>query len=184
MLAYSILDTRYSILDARCSIRPPSPDLRPPLGAHSRRAAVAEGLVARAARGGQLVRVSVPDDRVSRAAAEARRNSGGGGAAAAPTLGVTGLNRAPRNRSAAEIPRSRRVWASGCVSPTGARRNRSRDRPDRAEGGKRDQRSGIGAIQNRVGVRPCSNAARRRAEGARGRSQAGPRNACVPRARR
>jgi len=165
MLAYSILDTRYSILDARCSIRPPSPDLRPPLGAHSRRAAVAEGLVARAARGGQLVRVSVPDDRVSRAAAEARRNSGGGGAAAAPTLGVTGLNRAPRNRSAAEIPRSRRVWASGCVSPTGARRDRSCDRPDRVDGGKRGQRSGIGAIQYRVGgaaLFECSPPARRR----------------------
>jgi len=60
-------------------------------------------------------------------------------------LGVDRTERGPRNRSAAEIPRSRRDWASGCVSPTGARRDRSRDRPDRVEGGKRGQRSGIGA---------------------------------------
>ena len=102
---------------------------------------------------------------VSRAAVEARSGSARGGEAAAPTSGVTGLNQAPRNRSAAEIPRSRRVWASGCVSPTGARRDRSRDRPDRAEGGKRGQRSGIGAIQYREGgaaLLGCSPPARRR----------------------
>jgi len=98
--------------DARTSLPLP--------GVPSRRAGGAEGLVARAARRGQLVRVSVPDGRVSRAAAEVRSGSGRGGEAAAPTSGVTGLNQAPRNRSEAEIPRSRRDWASGCVSPTGA----------------------------------------------------------------
>ncbi len=71
-----------------------------------RRDTVAEGLVARTARRGQLVRISVPDGRVSRAVAEARSDSGRGGAAATPTSGVTGLNQAPRNRSEAEIPRS------------------------------------------------------------------------------
>jgi len=90
-------------------------------GALSRRGAVAEDLVARAARRGQLVRFSVPDGPVSRAAAEARSDSAMGGGAAAPTSGAEGLNQAPRNRSEAEIPRSRRDWASGCVSPTGAR---------------------------------------------------------------
>ena len=65
--------------------------------------------------------VRLPDDLVSRAVVEAQSNSGGGGKAAAPTPGVPGQNQAPRNRSEAEIPRSRRVWASGCVSPTGAR---------------------------------------------------------------
>jgi len=107
--------------------------MHPPPGASSRRGAVAEGLVARTARRGQLVRVSVPDGRVSRGAAEAWSDSAMGGAAATPTSGVTGLNQATRNRSEAEVSRSRRVWASGCVSPTGARRDRSRDRPDRAE---------------------------------------------------
>jgi len=97
------------------------PNLHPLPVASSRRGAVAEGLVARAARRGQLVRVSVPGGGVSRAAAEARSDSGGGGKAATPTSGVTGQDHAPRNRSEAEIPRSRRVWASGCVSPTGAR---------------------------------------------------------------
>ncbi len=53
-----------------------------------------------------------------------------GGAAATPTSGVTGQNHAPRNRSAAEVSRSRRDWASGCVSPTGARRDRPSGRPD------------------------------------------------------
>jgi len=127
----------------------PAHYLNSPLGAYSRRAAVAEGLVARPARRGQLVHFSVPDDRVSRAAAEARSNSGGGGEAAAPTSGVPGQNQAPRNRSEAEIPRSRRDWASGCVSPTGARRDRPSGRPDNAKGGKRGQRSGIGAIPYR-----------------------------------
>jgi len=110
-------------------------------------------------------RLRAPDGRVSRAAAEARSGSGGGGEAAAPTSGVTGQDRAPRNRSKAEVSRSRRVWASGCVSPTGARRDRSRDRPDRADGGKRGQRSGIGAIQYREGGAvslDCSPPARQR----------------------
>jgi len=128
----------------------PSPSLHPRLEIHGRRGAVAEGLVARAARRGQLVRVSVPDGRVSRAAAEARSDSAMGGEAAAPTSGVTGQDRAPRNRSVAEVSRSRRDWASGCVSPTGARRDRSGDRTDRAEGGKRRHRSGAGAITQKV----------------------------------
>ena len=98
------------------------PNLHPPPGAPGRRGAVAEGLVARAARRGQLaVALRPPDCGVSRAAAEARSGSAMGGEAATPTSGVEGLNQAPRNRSEAEIPRSRRVWASGCVSPTGAR---------------------------------------------------------------
>jgi hypothetical protein len=67
------------------------------------------------------VRVSVPDGRVSRAAAEARSGSAGGGAAAAPTSEFQGLNEALRNLSEAQVSRSRRVWASGCVSPTGAK---------------------------------------------------------------
>ena len=146
--------------------------MHPPPGASSRRGAVAEGLVARTARRGQLVRVSVSDGRVSRGAAEAWSDSAMGGAAATPTLGVTGLNQATRNRSEAEVSRSRRVWASGCVSPTGARRDRSRDRPDRAEGGKRGQRSGIGAIQYRWGVRRSAGgsppARRRRARAVTG----------------
>ena len=124
-------------------------------------------------------RLRAPDGRVSRAAAEARSDS----AAATLTSGVTGLNRAPRNRSAAKVSRSRRRWAYDGVSPTGARRNRSRDRPDREEGGKRRHRSGAGAISIKVGggvVR--QKVARRRAAGARGRSPAGPRNARVPRA--
>jgi hypothetical protein len=78
---------------------------------------------------------------------------------------LSGQNQAPRNRSEAEVSRSRRVWASGCVSPTGARRDRSRDHPDRAEGGKRGQRSGAGAIQYREGGAVqlgCSPPARRR----------------------
>jgi len=163
-MTYETPPSSRSILDARCAMLAPpnfgfrisdfgfaAPSLDPPPGTHSRRGAVAEGLVARAARRGQLARVSVPDGRVSRAAAEARSGSGGGGEAAAPTSNVTGQDQAPRNRSAAEIPRSRRVWASGFVSPTGARRDRSRDRPDRAEGGKRGQRSGIGAITHKLG---------------------------------
>ena len=102
------------------------PGSYPEAGDPSRRGAVAEGLVARAARRGQLVRVSAPDGRVSRAAAEARSGSAVGGEAAAPTSGVKGQDHAPRNRSAAEIPRSRRDWASGCVSPTGVRRDSPR----------------------------------------------------------
>jgi len=143
----------------------PSPSLNPTPGSLSRRGDVAEGLVARAARRGQLVRVSVPDGRVSRAAAEARSDSAMGGKAAAPTSEAEGPNKAPRSRSEGEAERSRRVWASGCVSPTGARRDRSGDRPDRAEGGKRGQRSGIGAIPYREGVAvllECSPPARRR----------------------
>ena len=88
-----------------------------------------------------------------------------GGAAATPTTEAEGLNEAPRNRSEAEVSRSRRVWASGCVSPTGARRDRPSGHPDRAEEGKRGQRSGIGAIQNREGgaASPeCSPPARQR----------------------
>jgi len=89
--------------------------------------------------------------RVSRAAAEARSNSAMGGEAAAPTSGVTGLNQAPRRRSEAEAERSRRRWAYDGVSPTGVRRDRSGDRTDRAEGGKRRHRSGAGAITKKVG---------------------------------
>jgi len=76
-----------------------------------------------------------------------------GGAAATPTSDAEGLDEAPRNRSEAEISRSRRRWAYDGVSPTGARRDRSRDRPDRAEEGKRRHRSGAGAITKKVGVR-------------------------------
>ncbi len=94
---------------------------------------------------------SAPDGRVSRAAAEARSGSGRGGEAAAPTSGVPGPNQAPRNRSEAEIPRSRRRWAYDGVSPTGARRDRPSGRPDEAEGGKRRHRSGAGAITYKVG---------------------------------
>ena len=104
------------------------------------------------------------DGRVSRAAAEARSNSAMGGVAAAPTSGVENRNRAPRNRSAAEIPRSRRDWASGCVSPTGARRDRPSGRPDEwreenAARGPESARSNIGR-----GVRRCPDVARRRAD--------------------
>ena len=53
---------------------------------------------------------------------------------------------APHDRSEAEVGRSRRGSAPGCVSPTGARRDRPRGRPDAAQGGKRAQGSGIGAI--------------------------------------
>jgi len=109
--------SQFSILN----FHPPVLSFNPELGVPCRRGAVAEGLVARAAQRGQLVRVSVPDGRVSRAAVEARSGSDRGGEAATPTSGVTGLNQAPRNRSETEIPRSRRVWASGCVSPTGAK---------------------------------------------------------------
>jgi len=98
-----------------------APNLHPSPGAIGRRGAVVEGLVARPARRRQLVRVSVPDDRVSRAAAAAWIGSARGGEAATPTTEAEGPNQAPRNRSEAEIPRSRRVWASGCVSPTGTR---------------------------------------------------------------
>jgi len=116
------------------------------------------------------VRVSVPDGRVSRAAAEARSGGGRGGEAAAPTSGVTGLNQAPRSRSEAEAERSRRRWAYDGDSPTGARRDRSGDRTDRAEGGKRRHRSGAGAITKwwgRVGrsVGSSPPARRRRAAG-------------------
>jgi len=130
----------------------PSPNLNPPPGSASRRGAVVEGLVARTARRvSHGARLRAPGGRVSRAAAEARSGSAMGGAAATPTADAEGLNQAPRSRSEAEAERSRRVWASGCVSPTGARRDRSRDRPDRADGGKRGQRSGIGAIPYREG---------------------------------
>jgi len=60
-------------------------------------------------------RLRVPDGRVSRAAAEAWSDSAMGGAAATPTTDSVGLDKAPRNRSEAEVSRSRRVWASGCV---------------------------------------------------------------------
>jgi len=156
--------------------------LNPPPGSHCWRAGGAEGLVARAARRGQLVRVSVPDDRVSRAGVEARSGSGKGGGAAAPTSDADGTNQAPRNWSAAEIPRSRRVWASGCVSPPGARRDRPSGHPDRAEEGKRGQRSGIGAITYKVGGTVRQGAARRRAEGAQRSRMAGPTSARARRA--
>jgi len=130
---------------------PPAGGMLVALGAHRRRAASAEGLVARAARRGQLVRFSVPDDYVSRAVAEARSGSGRGGEAAAPTMGVPETNQAPRSRSEAKAERSCRRWAYDGVSPTGARRDRSGDRTDRAEGGKRRHRSGAGAITYKVG---------------------------------
>jgi len=91
-----------------------------------------------------------------------------GGEAATPTSGAEGQDEAPRNRSAAEVSRSRRDWTSGCVSPTGARRDRPSGRPDEwreenaARGGE-SARSHIGR-----GVRSRSDAARRRAEGALG----------------
>jgi len=71
-----------------------------------------------------------PDCGVSRAAAEARSYSAMGGEAATPTSGAEGQYETPRNRSVAEVSRSRRDWASGCVSPTGARRDRPSGRPD------------------------------------------------------
>jgi len=89
----------------------PSPSLNPAPGAPSRRGAVAEGLVARAARRGQLVRVSVPDGRVSRAAAEVRDrrdHTQGGGASFAGSSPP-----ARRRRAAGEVERDRRALAIG-----------------------------------------------------------------------
>ena len=58
----------------------------------------------------------------------------------------------PLRRNPVEPKRSRRDWASGCVSPTGARRDRPSGRPDAVEGGKRGQGSAIGAIPHKGGV--------------------------------
>ena len=77
------------------------------------------------------------DGRVSRAAAEARSDSAMGGEAATPTSGAEGLNHAPQNRSVAEVSRSRRDWASGCVYPTGATEGQTVRSSRRVEGGKR-----------------------------------------------
>jgi hypothetical protein len=160
------------------------PNLHPPPGAPSRRGAVVEGLVARVARRREMVRACARQIAAYRGPQQ-RPVATAPGAAKPPRrpLALKDLTR-PRETAAKRRFRDRDEFG-----PLGAflRLERGRDRPsghpDRVEGGKRGQRSGIGAITQKVGVRPRLNAARRRAAGAQRWRMVGPTSACARRAR-
>jgi len=145
---------------------PASPGLDPSPGALSRRGAVAEGLVARAARRREM---AVACDRQVAAYRGPQQRPG----VTAP--GAAQPPRRPRGEQDRTAPRGfaakRRFRDRDEFGPLGAflRLERGRDRPsghpDRVEGGKRGQRSEIGAIPYREGgvASPeCSPPARRR----------------------
>ncbi len=129
-----------------------SPSLNPPPGSPSRRGAVAEGLVARHARRGQLVRACACQMAAYRGPQQ-RPGATAPWAAKPP--------RRPRGAQDRTTPREtaakRRFRDRDEFGPLGAflrlerRRDRPSGHPDRAEGGKRGQRSGIGAIPYREG---------------------------------
>jgi hypothetical protein len=141
------------------------PNSHPSPGSLSRRGAVAEGLVARVARRGQLVRACARQMAAYRGPQQ--RPGATAPWAAQPPRRPRGLQdrTTPRETAAKRRFRDRDEFGPlGAFLRLERRRDRPSGHPDRAEGGKRGQRSGIGAIPYREGVWPRSNAARRRAD--------------------
>jgi len=140
-----------------------APNLYPSPGAHSRRGAVAEGLVARAARRREMAVAC--DRQIAAYRGPQQRHGATAPWAAQPPRRPRALKDSTRPR---ETGAQRRFRDRDEIGPLGAflrlerRRDRPSGHPDRAEGGKRGHRSGIGAIQYRWGARPRSNATRSR----------------------
>jgi hypothetical protein len=148
---------RISDFGFRISDLPP-PSLNPPPGSLSRRGAVAEGLVARTAKRREMVRAC---------ALQIAAYRGPQQRSAAAATGAAKPPRRPRGIQERTMPRGigaqRRFRDRAEIGPLGAflrlerRRDRPSGHPDRAEGGKRGQRSGIGAITRKGGRRSAGS---------------------------